>query len=300
MNRLAVLAAVGLWSGVTLVLAEFRWFRRLRLADRLRPFSPAGVVPGRRPGGVRSLGELLGPLATSMGGRLSRTLGVNEELGLRLERIHSELDVAAFRTRQMGWAGGALGAVTLLLMVATPPLPVVLFAIGSAPLLAFLVVERNLAQESERHQRRLFLELPVIAEQIGMLLNSGFSLGGAIARTAERGRGAVARDLRRVMNRIRHGVPIETALAEWARVADVEAVHQLVRVFELHDEATDLGPLISQEARAIRRATQRELIETIERRNQQVWIPVTVATLVPGVIFLAVPFMDAMSGFSGL
>ncbi|HEC09554.1 MAG TPA: hypothetical protein ENI86_08305 [Acidimicrobiales bacterium] len=300
MSRLAVLASVGLWVGITVVLAELRWFRRLRLADRLRPFAPAGPPPGRRSGGVRSLGELLGPLATSLGGRLSRTLGINEELGLRLERIHSDLDVAAFRTRQMAWAGGALGVTTLLLMATTPPAPMVLFAIGSAPLLAFLVVERNLARASELHQRKLFLELPVVAEQVGMLLSSGFSLGGAVARTAARGRGAVARDLRRVVNRVRHGVPIETALGEWARVAEVEAVHQLVRVFALHDEAADLGPLIAQEARAIRRATQRELIETIERRNQQVWIPVTVATLVPGVIFLAVPFMDAMSGFTGL
>ena len=40
------------------------------------------------------------------------------------------------------------------------------------------------------------------------------------------------------------------------------------------------------------------LIETIERRGQQVWIPVTVATLVPGVIFLAVPFVEAMRLFT--
>jgi hypothetical protein len=29
-----------------------------------------------------------------------------------------------------------------------------------------------------------------------------------------------------------------------------------------------------------------------------VWIPVTVAALVPGVIFLAVPFIDALSLFA--
>ena len=41
-----------------------------------------------------------------------------------------------------------------------------------------------------------------------------------------------------------------------------------------------------------------QLIETIERRGQQVWIPVTVAALVPGVIFLAVPFIDALRLFA--
>ena len=39
-------------------------------------------------------------------------------------------------------------------------------------------------------------------------------------------------------------------------------------------------------------------METIERRSQQVWIPVTVATLLPGVLFLAVPFVEAMSLFT--
>ena len=61
--------------------------------------------------------------------------------------------------------------------------------------------------------------------------------------------------------------------------------------------ATSAG-LIGEEARAIRRDVHRELIETIERRGQQVWIPVTVAALVPGVIFLAVPFIDALSLFA--
>jgi hypothetical protein len=43
---------------------------------------------------------------------------------------------------------------------------------------------------------------------------------------------------------------------------------------------------------------QRELIEQIERRAQQVWIPVTVATLVPGAVLLAVPFLEALRLFS--
>ena len=66
----------------------------------------------------------------------------------------------------------------------------------------------------------------------------------------------------------------------------------------LNREAGDLGRLIAEEARSIRRDVQRELIETIEQRGQQVWIPVTVATLLPGSIFLAVPFIEALRLFS--
>ena len=37
----------------------------------------------------------------------------------------------------------------------------------------------------------------------------------------------------------------------------------------------------------------------MERRGQQVWIPVTVAALVPGAIFLAIPFIEALRLFAG-
>jgi hypothetical protein len=67
----------------------------------------------------------------------------------------------------------------------------------------------------------------------------------------------------------------------------------------LNVDAADLGRLVSNEARAIRRDVQRDLVQTMERRGQQVWVPVTVATLVPGVIFLAIPFVEALRLFAG-
>jgi tight adherence protein C len=35
------------------------------------------------------------------------------------------------------------------------------------------------------------------------------------------------------------------------------------------------------------------------KRSQKVWIPVTVATLLPGVIFIAIPFIKAVELFAG-
>jgi hypothetical protein len=88
------------------------------------------------------------------------------------------------------------------------------------------------------------------------------------------------------------------ALSEWAALAGVPAVDRLVSVLALDREAADLGRLLTEEARSVRAEVHRELVETIERRGQQVWIPVTVATLLPGVLFLAVPFVEAMSLFT--
>ena len=78
----------------------------------------------------------------------------------------------------------------------------------------------------------------------------------------------------------------------------MDGVDRLVGVLALHSESADLGELVSAEARQARRDLHRQTIETIERRAQQVWVPVTVATLVPGVILLAVPFLAALRLFA--
>lgn len=299
--RLLIAGVAACWlAGVTLLLDQLRWFRRRRLRDRLAPYVPggAGAGVGVRRTGITSFRQVIGPLAAAVGERVARAAGVGEPLAVRLERVHSPLDATGFRVHQLGWAAlGLAGGAALASALPLPGVLALLFVAGG-PLLGFLVVEQRLATESDRWKQRIVLELPVVAEQLGMLLGAGYSLGAALARLADRGRGACGRDLERVRGRIRQGLSEVEALREWAAVADVPALHRLVGVLALNRQAGDLGRLVSEEARAVRRDLHRQLVEAIERRAQQVWIPVTVAALVPGVIFLAVPFVEALRLFA--
>lgn len=297
MSRLTIFSALVGWLGLVLVLSELRWFRRSSLAVRVAPFGPSGAshVPKRA---LHSARDIIAGPALDLGNRLAKVFGVNEELSVRLTRVHSSLTVQAFRTRQLGWATVGFGGAAVMSLALNLPAPLALGAIMGAPLLVFLGLEQQLAQTSSRWQQRLFLELPVVSEQLGMLLAAGYSLGAALNRLSRRGDGACATDLTVVCGRIRQGLDELTALREWSTVAQVDALDRLVAVLALNREASDLGRLITEEARAIRRDVQREVIETVERRAQQVWIPVTVATLVPGVLFLAVPFIEAMRLFT--
>ncbi len=299
--RVIIPAFLAGWVGLTLVFSEFAWFRRKRLAERLAPYTPGAARAGGAGGllSVASFREVIAPLAQTAGERLANLFGVGEDLERRLNRIHSTETVSEFRVRQIGWTvcGAAVAAALAVAGGASPALS--LFVLIGAPLLAFLLVEQQLATSSARWQERLEAELPVIAEQMAMLLGAGYSLSATIVRLAERGNGACAQDFTRLHRRIRQGISTDEALREWATIADLAAVHRLVGVLAFDREAGDLGRLISDEARAIRREAQRRMIERIERRNQQVWIPVTVATLLPGVVLLAVPFIDALSAFSG-
>jgi tight adherence protein C len=301
MPRLLAASALGLVIGTTLVLSELRWFSRQPLVERLRPYGPGAVQESASTDGllsVASFREVIGPLARHLGERVAALLGVSEDLSVRLARTHSSMDATTFRVRQLGWSAAALGVAALLTAATGPPLAIALLLVLGGPTLAFLVVEQQLATRSEAWKRRIFLELPVLSEQLGMLLGAGYSLGGALNRLSARGSGACAQGLAGVCGRIRQGLSEVDALREWAAIADVDALTRLVSVLSLNREAGDLGRLVADEARSIRREVQRELIEQIERRAQQVWIPVTVATLVPGAVLLAVPFLEALRLFS--
>lgn len=301
MSRVLVLAGLASMAGVALILSDLRWFRRPSLADRLRPYVAGGGGSSHRSGvfSVTSMRDVVAPLSSELGERLARIVGVAEDLETRLRRIHADVRATEFRVRQVAWSALALVTGSFVAAALSLPIPLLALAVIGSPLLAFLLVEQRLAHTSAHWQRRVFLELPVVAEQLGMLLSSGYSLGAALGRLAERGSGACSADLARVMRRTRQGLSDVEALREWAELVDVDAVTRLVGVLALNHEAGNLGRLIAEEARTVRRDVQRELIESIERRNQQVWIPVTVAALVPGVLLMAVPFVDALSLFSG-
>lgn len=299
MSRLVLLPAMAAFAGLTLLLSELRWFRRVSLARRIAPYQPGAGTTHEPPLSSLALtAEAIASLCKTIGDRFSRLLGVNEELEIRLLRVHSPLDVAGFRVRQLGWSAAVMATAGLAVSaLGAPSVPAAVFVLG-APLLAFALLERQAAEASARWQRRIFLELPVVAEQLGTLTSAGWSLGSALDRIAARGAGACSADLGRVTRRMRQGLSEAEALHEWGELADVDELTRLISVLALNREASDLGGLIADEARSIRRQAQRELLESIERRNQQVWVPVTVAALIPGVLLMGTPFVDALTLFA--
>jgi Flp pilus assembly protein TadB len=307
MSRSSVISLIALWAGATLLLSLFRPFTRSSLFDRLRPFVAPQAARSRNATGlvsVESFAEVIGPLAGWIGSNLNRVLGISDDLELRLRRIGSPFDVSAFRVRQVTVGGiAALAGLGLGLALGLETSAGTIAPLGlalAAGVLAFLVLEQQVVAASNRRRRRLFEELPVVTEQVGMLLGAGYSLGASLNRVASRSSGVCAQDLRAVANRIRQGLSDIDALREWADLADVPELSRLVGVLALNRQAGDLGRLISEEARSMRREAHRQTLEAIERRGQMVWIPVTVATLLPGVLLMSIPFVSALRAWSAL
>lgn len=317
MSRVVLLSFLGIWAGTVILLMLHPWFNGTTLIDRLRRYTPGGMavrgssmsssIGGRNARSHRSSSAVerggtshaIATIAGVVGSALAKIVGVREDIRVRLARIASTETPSAFRTRQLRNGVGALFAAGLVAAGAQLSGPAAAVVIIAAPVAAILWPEQKLATANDAYQQAILHELPVVAEQLGMLMSAGYSLSAALHRLSRRPTGVCGRDLRAVALRIRQGVSEVDALIEWADLAKVDALSRLVEVLSLNREAGDLGSMISAESRAIRREVHRALLEEIERRSQTVWIPVTVATLVPGVIFLAIPFTAALNQFSG-
>ncbi len=302
MIRFVVPVLTLVWAGSVLLLGEIRWFRRPSAIERVRPHllgrGGRPLSPALHSAGTTPWIQLLPPVAERIGDRLAAVLGVSEPIARRLRRIHAPIAPRQFRTRQVARSLSIAALVFMLTTVIHLPFFVIALTTAACALLTFLLIEQLLAARSARWQRRVFLELPIVCEQLGMLLSAGSSLGQALTRISRRSDAAIALDLAVVIGRLQQGIDETAALREWADLVQVPAIDRLLSVLALNREATDLGSLISEESRAARAEVHRELIEQLERRSQQVWIPVTVATLVPGLLFLAVPFIEAVRLFT--
>ncbi|MBU6216578.1 MAG: type II secretion system F family protein [Acidobacteria bacterium] len=296
-----LLGLVTLWVGTATCLAQTAWGRRRALRRRLEPFLPRAVDAGvDLPASQLGAGAaVLSPAVLDLLDRVSRALGAHDELATRLLRADDQRSPVTFRSQQLA---GSVVAVCLGAAVAVgtgaSEAGAIALLIG-APAAWIVGSERRLDARVADEQRRLRLELPVVGEQLAILIGAGYSLPAALQRLAERGRGRAARDLGVVSRELRRGVPEAAALAGWEARSGLPAVGRLVKVLAMHRDAGDLGQLVAAEARATRAESHRTLIETIERRAQLVWIPVTVATLVPGLILLAVPFIAALRQVAG-
>ena len=232
--------------------------------------------------------------------RVAALFDADAELASRLSAAGLARTPSGFRARQLGGAVGALAACAAALSLAGASAALAAGGALAAAGATYGICEQRLSAQGAARRAHISEELPIVAEHIGMLLASGMSLTGALRAAAQRGEGFCAADLEGVTARVSGGSSVEMALAEWADIAGSAEIRRFVGVLTLHSDAADIAALVADEVRSARMEAHRRLIERIERRNEQVWIPVTVAALVPGAVLLAIPFSDALRGYAAL
>ncbi len=142
-------------------------------------------------------------------------------------------------------------------------------------------------------------DLYKLLSQLANLLSSGYSLPAAIIRMAENAPGVWQEHLARVKVSLDHGVELPNALEQLAQRLYTHRLSRalllLASAYRNHTAFAVCERLAEQEAESV----YNRLLAEGERRLQLVWIPVAIATLVPGILLLIAPLAESFKSISG-
>lgn len=288
------LAGLGVAVGTLIVLARLR-ARAITLDARLAPYlrpRDATSTLLREVSRTSAVVRLLG--LHDVGARLERFGSPREEVRRRLDRAGSAESVDHFRARQVVWTvtGVAAGLGLAVLLAATRGAAVV-------PLVALVVVaggcgyatcDQILTLQVRRREERLLAELPTVAELLALAVAAGESPPAALERVASTARGELAAEIRRTVAEVRAGAPVTAALTA---LADRSGLPPLSRFAEgvvvALERGTPLADVLRAQARDVREAGRRSLLEAGGRKEILMMVPVVFLVLPVTVVFAVFP-----------
>lgn len=199
-----------------------------------------------------------------------------------------------FRFRGSGNYGWRLTLAPLAVMIALlerfalPSLSLEVLSVTSVGIgwLADTTVKSSLARSNHRRRtQELNFALTPFLQQVRLQLTGGNSLQKALASAGNAGN----QDIENLQNLLRSGMDIESGSKLWLDDFQAPGKQRLADVWGTKTTTSEMLTLIEDLLQWLNSEQRFYLNSEIERRNQLVWIPVTVAVLLPGMIFIAIP-----------
>ncbi|MEV0891248.1 type II secretion system F family protein [Promicromonospora sp. NPDC050262] len=293
------LVGLGVATGVLVVLSRLR-ARAVSLDERLAPYlrpRDATSTLLREASRTSAVVRLLG--LHDIGARLERFGAPREEIRRRLDRAGSAETVDHFRARQVVWTVGGLAAGLGLALVlaatrgaAAVPLVVLVAVAGGC---GYVACDQALTLRVRRREERLLAELPTIAELLALAVAAGESPPAALERVASTARGELAGEIRRMVAAVRAGAPVTAALTA---LADRSGLPPLSRFAEgvvvALERGTPLADVLRAQARDVREAGRRSLLEAGGRKEILMMVPVVFLVLPVTVVFAVFPSLATL------
>lgn len=293
------LVGLGVATGVLVVLSRLR-ARAVSLDERLAPYlrpRDATSTLLREASRTSAVVRLLG--LHDVGARLERFGAPREEIRRRLDRAGSAETVDHFRARQVVWTVGGLAAGLGLALVlaatrgaAVVPLVVLVAVAGGC---GYVACDQALTLRVRRREERLLAELPTIAELLALAVAAGESPPAALERVASTARGELAGEIRRMVAEVRAGAPVTAALTA---LADRSGLPPLSRFAEgvvvALERGTPLADVLRAQARDVREAGRRSLLEAGGRKEILMMVPVVFLVLPVTVVFAVFPSLATL------
>ena len=282
--------------GVLLVVARIRAIRRPSLSVRVLPYLrdlPVGYQPAATRHGGAVTG-VFGPAVRAAADAVERVLGGTTSVEQRLRRAGLEQAVHDFRVEQVVWGLVAFGIVAAYALVsevrgggspvASLVLCLVAFALG--------VIGRDswLTTQVRQRERRMLAEFPTVAELLALAVAAGEGPVPALDRVVRRSAGELSRELARVLAEVRTGQPVQDAFDAFAARTGLPAIARFAAgVAVAVERGTPLADVLHAQARDVREAGRRELIEAAARKEVLMMVPIVFLVLPIVVVFALWP-----------
>ncbi len=296
----ALLAGLGLGTGLWLLISLAPRLGRPRLAARLAPYlvdlsaEARAMTTARRSDPLPVMGAVLAPLAEQGQRMLTVTLGGDQVIRSRLRQSGSAVTLAGHRTRQLLGAllGAALG-LALALLAAQNGAPLVVTAVAAVAaggVGGIAATDALLARAARRRSARIAEEFPTVVEFLALSVAAGESILEALRRVARTGSGELAGELDRVVQRAAAGQPLAAALAELREDLALRAVGRLIdQVLAALDRGTPLAEVLRAHALDARDESKRRLLEAAGTREVTMLVPLVFLILPVTVLFAVYP-----------
>ena len=285
---LGAVAGLGMWLVVNRLVALRRGAFEARVLRHLQDIPSFADPQSQEPAGPLRL--LFGPLLQNAATRLEVILGGAASVRRRIERAGLDLTVHQFRVQQVIWGVIGLAAasgIAILVSLRSPEraVPLLILA-GLSGVTGVLLRENRLTAQVRTHEQHVLHELPALAELLALSVAAGEGPVAALERVVRRSRGALSRDLARVLGEIRTGTPVAAAFDDFANRTGLPVVARFAGGLAVAVErGTPLADVLHAQAGDVREAQRRALIESGARREVAMMVPVVFLVLPTTVLF---------------
>ena len=169
--------------------------------------------------------------------------------------------------------------------------------LGAASALVLTKITEKTVLDHRRKRRTIALDLSIIAllEQLHLKLANGNSLQSSILRTD----GITNKDVLSLQNLVKSGLDLESATSYWIDEFDTPSKRRAADLLLARTTTSETLALLAGLIHQLRNEQRFTLIADNEMSNQLVSIPVTIAVLVPGMIFIAIPLEATLRSLLG-
>jgi tight adherence protein C len=305
MNALQAIVVVSTGvAGSACALSTIAVSRRRPLALRLRPY--LGALGPRRSallddaGRSGALEAFVGPLLERFGAALSRLLGDQGDLRVRLDAAALQCLPARFRARQVtsALAGFTIGVAGAVLMARAGRGFSPVSALGAGVAFAVGGVwwrDHALTRAIERRRATMTAEFPTFVDMVCLAVTAGESLRGALDLVTHAAAGELAREVRGVLREARTGIALIDALERRSRLLGLPPFERLVgSIAASQERGIPLADSLRAMAFDVREADKRAVIEAAGRKQVSMLVPVVGLILPVAIAFAFFPGLVAV------